>query len=183
MKIVTIPHPTLRKKAKPVEAVDKKLKQFVKELEQTLAGTRQPIGVGLAANQVNDLHRVFATNINQELRLFINPRIVNQSQKIIFGAKAKEEYLEGCLSIPGIYGPVPRYQWVELAYELIESEDLKTKTEKFDDFAARVIQHELDHLNGILFIDYTLKNDLVLYQENKTTNKLEAIDSALFQYV
>lgn len=183
MKIITIPHPTLRQKAKSVTVVDKKLKKFIADLEQTLDKTRNPKGVGLAANQVDDLHRVFATHFDKKLRSFINPQIIKASDDLVLGPEGKEPYLEGCLSIPAIYGPVYRHEWLELQYQVIENDQLVTQTEKFEDFNARVIQHELDHLNGVLFIDYTLRLGLELYQENKETKKLESIDPSMFKYV
>lgn len=183
MKIITIPHPTLRKTAKAVTAVDKKFKKFVSELESTLNKTKNPKGVGLAATQVDSLYRVFATHFDKQLRSFINPEIVKKSDELVLGQPDKEPYLEGCLSIPGIYGPVPRYQWLELQFQVLEGDTLVTQNERFDDYNARVIQHELDHLNGVLFIDYTLKNELPLYQENEKTKKLEEVDPTPFQYV
>lgn len=183
MKIITIPHPTLRQKAKAVTTVDKKLKKFIAELEHTLDKTRNPKGVGLAATQVDDLHQVFATHFDKKLRSFINPIITSASKDLVLGPQGKEPYLEGCLSIPSIYGPVYRHEWVELAFDTIENDELVTHTEKFEDFNARVIQHELDHLNGVLFIDYTIRLGLDLYQENKDTKKLEPVDPELFKYV
>lgn len=184
MKIITIPHPTLREKAKAVVTVDKKLKRFIADLEKTLIEAKNPQGVGLAATQVDAHQRIFSTNLDRQLRSFINPEIITHSEQLVFGPDGKDDYLEGCLSIPGVYGPVPRYQWLELRYQAISNNNtLITHQEKFHDFNARVVQHELDHLNGVLFIDYTLKLELPLYQENKSTKKLEAIDTAPFQYV
>lgn len=185
MKIITIPHKTLRKTADPVKKVDKKLVKFVKDLQDTLGKTRNPQGVGLAATQVNSLQRIFASNVDKQMRAYINPAIVNHSKEVVLGPKKKDNYLEGCLSIPFIYGPVPRYEWVELEFYTIDEDkkELVKTVEKFEDYYARVIQHELDHLDGALFIDYTLRFDLPLYQENKKTKKLEEIDPSAFQYV
>lgn len=183
MKIITIPHPTLRQTAKEVTTVDKKLKKFVSELEQTLDKTKNPKGVGLAATQVDDLHRVFATHFDKQLRSFINPEIISASDELVLGPEGKEPYLEGCLSIPGIYGPVFRHDWLELRYQTIKDNELVSHQEQFTDYNARVIQHELDHLNGVLFIDYTLQYGLDLYKENSSTKKLEEIDPSLFAYV
>lgn len=184
MKIITIPHPTLRQTAKEVTAVDKKLKKFIVDLEDTLNKTRNPKGVGLAATQVNSLYRVFATHFDKRLQSFINPRVIKHSDELVLGPEDKEPYLEGCLSIPAIYGPVYRYSWVELQYDTITDDDtLQTQQQRFFDYNARVIQHELDHLNGVMFIDYTLKDGLELYQENKKTKKLEPIDPSIFEYV
>lgn len=185
MKIITIPHPTLRTQAAPVTKVDRKLQGFLHDLEDTLARKRNPQGVGLAAPQVDVKWRVFVTQLtlsegaDPKLRHFINPEIIDKSSEITFGPDKKEPVLEGCLSIPGIYGPVPRHQWIELKYDLIVGNELVSHREKFADFAARVVQHEQDHLNGILFIDYTEQYDLPLYKENKKTDKLYEIEDEL----
>ncbi|MDQ5951386.1 MAG: peptide deformylase [Patescibacteria group bacterium] len=183
MKIITIPHPTLRKTAKEVTTVDKKIVKFVSELEKTLDSTKNPKGVGLAATQVDDLHRIFATHFDNQLRSFINPEIISASDELVLGPEGKEPYLEGCLSIPSIYGPVFRHDWLDLRYQTIEGDTLISHQEHFTDYNARVIQHELDHLNGVLFIDYTLEFGLELYKENSKTKKLEEVDPSLFAYV
>lgn len=185
MKIITIPHKTLRQRSKPVEVVDKKLVRFVQDLQDTLLKTRNPQGVGLAAPQVNSLQRIFVTNVDKKMRSFINPAIIGHSKEIVLGPPKKDNYLEGCLSIPGVYGPVPRYEWVELEFFVLDTtnKSLTKSAETFKDYEARVVQHELDHLDGALFIDYTLRFDLPLYEEDKKTKKLEEVDPSLFKYV
>jgi peptide deformylase len=189
MKIITVPHSTLRTIAQPITQVDKKVTQFVQELLSTLEKKENPKGVGLAAPQVNTSWRVFATQLSAEgnrsedkppvLRAFINPKIIDRPDKLTFGPDKRDPVLEGCLSIPGIYGPVPRYPWVRLEYQEISGNELVTKQERFSDFAARVVQHEYDHLDGVLFIDYALEYNLPLYQEDPRTEKLKEIDSHL----
>jgi len=197
MKIITVPHPTLRIPAQPVTKVDKKLKIFVKDLEETLKRKNNPRGVGLAAPQVDIKWRIFVTQlppINSqhdqsgdrpeadeptELRVFINPEITEHSEAMTLGPDKKEPILEGCLSVPGIWGPVPRWEWVTLTYQSIVNEELVARTEKFQDFAARVVQHEHDHLNGVLFIDYSLEYELPLYKENPKNEKLYEIEAEL----
>lgn len=186
MKIITVPHPTLRSVASAVTLVDKKLFKFIKDLEETLLETRNPKGVGLAAPQVDKLKRIFAINLaedNRELRSIINPVILEHSTELTYGPEKDEPYLEGCLSIPGIYGPIPRWEWVELSYEVVNNNELVKKQERFEDYGARVIQHELDHLEGVLFTDYSLKYDLPLYKEKRSGKKMEEIDKSLLQYV
>lgn len=186
MKIITVPHPTLRKIATDVTVVDKKLTEFLKDLEETLLETRNPKGVGLAAPQVDRLKRIFAINIaehNRELRSIINPVMTDHSMDVTLGPDPEDPYLEGCLSIPGIYGPIPRWEWVELEYYVVKNGELVKKIERFEEYSARVIQHELDHLDGILFIDYSLKLDLPLYKEVAGKKKMEEIDKTLLQYV
>lgn len=183
MKIISAPHPTLRNVATEVKVVDKKLISFIKELEQTLKNKDNPKGVGLAAPQVDKKLRIFTTQFAKndqfddsealEIRHYLNPVITKHSGKQTFGQDKKNPQLEGCLSIPRLYGPVPRWEWVELGYSVLEGDVLKEKTEKFVDFEARVIQHETDHLNGILFTDYILEYDLPIYFENPKTGQLE----------
>lgn len=181
MNIVQVPHPTLRKKAQEVKVVDQKLISFIRDLEKTLKEKRKPRGVGLSAPQVDESLAVFVTLLPQDpedtvptMHSFINPRIVQQSDEKTFGEDLERPILEGCLSIPNFYGPVPRHSWVKFEFEVIENDQLKTKTDTFHDFAARVMQHELDHLFGTLFTDYTLQFELPLYSD--TSGKLVEID-------
>jgi len=201
VKIITVPNQHLRRKAKPIEKVDKKLLKFLKQFNETLSKQDSPKGIGLAAPQVDKSWRIFATQLSnrdrtdyQPLRLFINPEIIAHSKKTSFGPDEKKPDLEGCLSIPALYGPVPRWEWIELAYQIIENDisdpefcsqnsvgmkdtayKLVNKKEKFEDFNARVIQHERDHLDGILFTDYILEHDLPVYKVNEETDKLEEV--------
>lgn len=180
MRIITIPHPTLRQSTQPVTVVDKKLHDFVANLKKTLAEKENPRGVGLAAPQVDKPLRVFVTQLSangdekgrQLLREYINPEIIDRSEKMIYGSNPKKPHLEGCLSIPGIYGPVPRWEWLTLKYQVIDGDSLVEQHATFHDFEARVIQHEYDHLFGKLFIDYTGEYGLPLYQEETEDGEL-----------
>ncbi len=186
MKIITIPQPILRTQAQEIQVVDKKLTQFIKDLEKTLFEKKNPRGVGLAAPQVATKWRIFSTQLPTEpqsdeykIRSFINPRITDHSDNHTFGPDKKDPILEGCLSIPSFYGPVPRWEWVDLTYDYIDGNELKTTSEHFDEFAARVVQHENDHVDGILFIDYIVQYDLPLYKEDPKTEKLEELEREL----
>lgn len=189
MKIVTAPHPALRKEADPVTEVTSELRSFIDELHQTLAETRNPRGVGLAAPQVDTNWALFATNIGQTEslpptpRIFLNPIVTDHSKKLVLGRKKSEPRLEGCLSIPGLYGPVPRWEWIELRYDVLDPHEdrLVEKTERFSDFAARLALHETDHLHGILFTDYSLEHDLPVYQEDPITKKHHEIDRSILE--
>lgn len=183
MTIITAPHQSLRLKAPELKAVDGKAMEFIKELEQTLLTTSKR-GVGLAAPQVDrPKYRIFTTYLSKggddergrQIRTFINPRVTKVWGDAILGPNEDDIPLEGCLSIPSLYGPVPRYQKIRLEYDLIDHDRFTTEADTFSGFFARVIQHELDHLNGILFTDYVLKYDLPLYQENPDTGKLKEI--------
>lgn len=182
MKIIAVPHPVLRQVAEEVTVFDKKFFQFLSELGQTLIKQESPRGVGLAAPQVGKSWRVFAAVLGEtnqeskqpELEFFINPKITQHSREQIMGAIDGSERFEGCLSIPRLYGPVPRYAWVEVSYQAISLQALRKtnpllvqKTARFSDFDARVIQHEYDHLDGVLFTDYSQRLNLPLYVEEQ----------------
>ncbi len=180
MRIITIPNPILRQTAKKVERVDKKLLKFLAELQNSLVKAQDPQGVGLAAPQLGKSLAIFATQLIDPathnflpLQIFINPQITAHSDKLTFGPDKNKPDLEGCLSIPTLYGPIPRWPWIDLNYQIIENNQLITKQERFTDFNARVIQHERDHLDGVLFTDYTKKYNLPLYQDKN--GKLEEI--------
>lgn len=186
MQIITIPHPTLRQKAAPITRVDKKLVDFVKNLGQTLANHNNPRGVGLAANQVNKKIAVFSTLVANDssktprLRIFINPKIVDRSDQTTIGLSAgdKKPFEEGCLSMPKLYGAVPRSSWIKLTYDQIVANELVAQTEIFENLAARVVQHELDHLLGVLFTDYSATTGLPVFKEVKS-NRWEEVDPKL----
>ncbi len=178
MKIITVPNKTLRATAKVVESVNPYLSKLVADMEKTLQSARNPRGVGLAANQVDKLYRVFTLAVDT-LQTLINPRIVAHSPRHTLGKNSEEPMLEGCLSIPKIFGPVPRWDWVEIEYQELVDSSLIERKEVFSDFTARVAQHELDHLDGVLFTDYSLEYNLPIYQEHPKTKELEEIDHTI----
>ncbi len=199
MRIIQAPHQSLRTTAEPISKLTDEIYEYLQALRSTLFSARNPRGVGLASPQVvtgaNDAHRpktplrVFATQFDPNavdrttldgVDLFINPRIESHSHQKTLG-KDDQYTLEGCLSIKHIYGPAPRWEWVEIAYEqLVDTADsptLETQTQRFDAFDARVIQHEIDHLDGILFTDYILKHDLPVYTDQTEDGSLEKLSS------
>jgi len=169
MKIITIPHQSLRQKARVVKRVDKKLVKFVSDLKKTLKGSNKPKGVGLAAPQVDKLIRAFAVRAGDDdkidtwpVEVLINPIVARHCKRnMVLGPKPNQNRFEGCLSMPNMWGPVPRWRWLEVEYQILEDGTLINKKKRFDDFAARVVQHELDHLEGILFTDHSLQFDLL----------------------
>ncbi|HPS40890.1 MAG TPA: peptide deformylase [Candidatus Woesebacteria bacterium] len=186
MKIITAPNPVLRQRAKKVTVFDKKFFKFLDELANTLIKKENPRGVGLAAPQVNKSMRVFAVILGEKNRdskkpiveFFINPKITKYSDKKILGLADGSERFEGCLSVPIFYGPVPRYEWIEIEYQNLTTLDLRSSSSmpkikniknRFSDFDARVIQHEYDHLEGILFTDHILKSNLPVYIDENDT--------------
>lgn len=131
----------LRTKTKPVPKVTKEVKQLIKDMVITM---KEASGVGLAAPQVNASARVCIAVIGGKIVPLINPAITK---------KSKETYIdqEGCLSLPNVWLDIPRSVEIELEYV-----DLKGKKQqrKLDHFDARVVQHEVDHLDGVLIVDY-----------------------------
>ncbi|MCH1488438.1 MAG: peptide deformylase [Pseudomonadales bacterium] len=151
--ILEFPDPLLRTIARPVEQVDDPIRQLVADMLETMYHAE---GIGLAATQVNVHKRVVVIDTSEDRnqpQVFINPRI-----KILNDATM--EYQEGCLSVPGYYEKVERPSAIKIAA-------LDTQGEKFilepDGVLAVCIQHEIDHLNGKLFVDYisTLKRNRI----------------------
>ena len=186
--IIVAPHPTLRQKAQPVKMLDAKIKKLISDLGQTLAATHNPPGVGLAAPQIDKSWQIFYTYLpdpktkRQKLKVYINPQILDHAQELILGEKPKdkEPRLEGCLSIPKLYGAVPRYSWIDLRYQQIQNDQLVEERARFYDFEARVIQHEHDHLNGILFTDHSVVNRLKVWRE-LPSGKMEEVDPEILK--
>lgn len=162
-KILQSGDPILRIKSKPVAAVDKKVKSLIADLKDTLSIQKDPEGVGLAAPQIGKNLQVFVCNYKNFERVVINPKILNiQEQTQAAKAKrSKHEILEGCLSLPYYYGPLKRAKSIKVEYLNEKGESI---TEVFEDFIAQIILHEIDHLNGVLFIDHLLKEKKPLYK-------------------
>lgn len=144
MRIVKIPNGVLRCTAKPVLNFDKELKRLIDNMCWTMTVYG---GVGLAAPQVGISQRLFVARVEGKVKAFINPEIF-----IISDYYEEYDYAyEGCLSIPGKKVNVRRAKHIQINYQ-----DRKGNyyTEEYWDFDARVIQHEFDHLQGKLIIDY-----------------------------
>jgi peptide deformylase len=174
-KILQSGDPVLRAKSKPVSSVDKKVQGLIRDLKDTLAIQKDPQGVGLAAPQVGKNLQVFVCNYKNFNKVVINPKILDLTEmtKAEKEKKSKREILEGCLSLPYYYGPLKRAKAVKLEYL---NEQGKEVVEKFKGFDAQIILHELDHLNGILFIDHLLKEKKPLYKvENDEWEEVELI--------
>ena len=164
LKVLKSGNPLLRRKSKPVGKIDKKILSLISNMEETLATQKDPEGVGLAAPQVGKLLRIFISDETQSgvFGVFINPEIVSTSKSTVKQNK-KTQTLEGCLSVPHYYGPLVRAKSVVLKFT---DKTGKVHKEKFTGFAAQIVQHEVDHLNGILFIDHMLKKKIPLYKQN-----------------
>jgi peptide deformylase len=169
MKLVLIPQPVLTQKSKPVLHFDHKLALIIKDMKVVLEAQTDPPGVGLAAPQVGLPIQVFIIKSSKKdpIETFVNPAVIDQkprTQKIPTKKRAKEKgiQLEGCLSIPKIWGEVTRVPKVLVAYQTPSGQK---KTEWFSGFKAVIIQHEIDHLNGILFTQRAVEQKGTLYQE------------------
>jgi len=147
--IITIPNKILRQKAQTVIKLDGQVIKLVKNMVETLRSQDDPEGVGLAAPQIGQSLRVIVVketpgeNIESKIVGLINPEVVRQSREQELG-------WEGCLSIPDQFGQVKRAEKIKIKALDVNG---KKKTIKARGFFARVLQHEIDHLDGILFTD------------------------------
>ncbi len=143
LEILHFPDPRLRTKAAPVDQIDDVIRQAVDDMLETMYDAP---GIGLAATQVNIHKRIVVIDVSEEKDaplVMVNPEIVAK-----FGV---EEMDEGCLSVPGYYETVERAEEIEVRYWDREGESQSLET---GDLLAVCIQHELDHLEGKLFVDY-----------------------------
>ena len=150
--ILVYPDPRLREVAREVEEFGPELDRFAADMAETMY---QAPGIGLAATQVNDRRRVIVVDISEEkndLRVFVNPRIVSRD--------GMQEYEEGCLSVPGVYAPVSRAGTIRVAALDTDGKPFELDAEGL---LAVCIQHEIDHLDGKVFVDYLsrLKQDRI----------------------
>ncbi len=144
LKIASYPDPVLRRKAKAVEKVDSEITTLAKQMLRTM---REEHGIGLAGNQVGEARRLVVIDSLPEA--LANPLfMVNPAIEQAEGRVAEDE---GCLSFPGgVFGMVPRHRKVLLTFQDLEGGSVRMEVEGV---LARVVQHELDHLDGILFPD------------------------------
>lgn len=140
LRIRTDEDPILRKKSREIETFDDNLKQLIDDMYETMY---QAEGVGLAAVQIGKLKRMLVIDDYEGSKLvMINPKRVEESGDV--------EALEGCLSVPERVGKVKRFETVKVEYQTADGEETAIEAEGF---LARIIQHEMDHLDGILYTD------------------------------
>ncbi len=157
-KLVTLPYSGLRERSRRVGLVDDEILKLIEDMEQATleweATREHEVGVALAAVQIDVHKRVviirnnFDNKKDTSFNVFINPEIVKYTGEIV-------EDFEGCLSVKDIYGKVPRYSKVKVKAKDIQGNDVRVTAEGF---LARVFQHEIDHTNGMLFVD-RIKDD------------------------
>lgn len=161
--MVYYPEEFLRKVLPEVTAADEKLRSDVADLEKILKESDN--GVGLAANQIGSEMRMFAMKGlgSKKISTYINPKIIGVYgqkvyPKLMIDDHKEEDFLEGCLSFPDLYGTVKRFLKIEAEWQELDGRGMVTKKGDLEGFEAIVYQHESDHLNGILFIDH-IKRD------------------------
>jgi len=159
--LVILPDPLLRQVSKPVERVDAPLRRLADDMLETMYDAP---GIGLAAIQVGEPLRMLVIDLAKEgeppaPQIFINPEIIGSSD-------ARSVYEEGCLSIPDYYAEVERPAGVRVTYL---DRDGKAQEIEADGLLSTCLQHEIDHLNGVLFIDHIskLKRDMVVKKFRK----------------
>jgi peptide deformylase len=166
--IIILPDKRLRLVSEPVKKIDREIRSLVEDMFETMYDAP---GIGLAAIQIGERRRVVTMDLAKkddppEQRVFINPEIVSRSDETAV-------YEEGCLSIPEIYEEVSRHAQVRVKYL-----DLDGKEQELDatGLLATCLQHEIDHLNGVLFIDHIskLKRDRIVKKFTKAAKRAEA---------
>jgi len=158
--IITVPNPLLREKSKAV-TVDKKTLGLVKLLKETLIDREGKMkGVGLSAIQLGIPKKVFVAHSleSQRILTFINPEILWYSKR---QTNEKNRKFEGCLSVPNKWSLIKRSKSIKIKYQ---TQSGQTQVRQFSDLTATVVQHEYDHLNGILFIDRALEQGAKIYE-------------------
>ena len=161
LKIVDIKDPVLRKKAKHIAQVDKKIRSLISDMQETLRAQKDPEDIGLAAPQVGKSLAMFVVDFENLKKVVINPVILDQHQPKTKVPSKRSKLLEGCLSLPNYYSPIRRGNYIKIKYLDIDGKEV---IEDFHNFNAQVIQHEIDHLNGVLFVDHVLKQNSPLYK-------------------
>jgi peptide deformylase len=173
--IIALPNPHLRQKSQRVGIVTPEIIQIIEDMKDATISWDQSreheVGVALAGVQIDRLYKIVVVRNNYEdkadhsFTAFINPEITKTEGKII------EDY-EGCLSVPNTYGKVPRYEKVKVKALDVNGQEFRATAEGF---LARIFQHEIDHTNGIVFIDH-IKDDPEAFFRLNAEGNLEQLD-------
>lgn len=188
LNIVQGPDQVLSAIAKPIQKIDSALLQLIEQMKETLVSASDPEGIGLAAPQVGKSLQLFIIKESKDAPwfIFINPKVelireikkptkskknpsVNSGRE-----KNKDERLEGCLSLKDIWGTVVRAPKVKISY--LDEKGAKHTDEVYDKFFATIIQHEYDHLQGMLFPKRVLEQHGKLYKSHKDEKGEEVFD-------
>jgi peptide deformylase len=162
-KIIIVPAPVLREKAQAVENLTEGVRV---QMDRMLATMYEAPGIGLAANQVGLLNRVIVMDIAQREDPATRRPICMMNPEIVWTSDEPSLWEEGCLSIPGQYAEVQRPKAVRVKYV---GYDGTAHEDYFENLGAHCVQHEIDHLNGVLFVDYlsSLKRNMMLKKVEK----------------
>lgn len=173
--IITLPNPHLREKSKKVGVITDEIKRIIADMEAATidweTSRNHEVGVALAAVQIDQLYRIvvvrndYDNKDDHSFTVFINPEIVKKSGEMI------TDY-EGCLSVKDIYGKVPRWSKVKVKALDENGREFRVSAEGF---LARIFQHEIDHTNGVVFIDH-IKDDPDAFFKLLADGKLEQLD-------
>lgn len=177
VKILTYPDKVLREVSKEIKQIDNTFLSQVEILTEELAKGEN--AAGLAAIQLGIVKRFFGIKkSDKKIEIYINPKIVKTFGERVYpiiikdkaayaeATSAKDDFLEGCLSVPDYFGTVKRYLQIEIEWKDLRGEKFVSKREKLSGFEAIVWQHEFDHLEGKLFIDYIKKEGGKFYKWN-----------------
>lgn len=169
--IIIVPDPILKEIAQPIENITEAVKQQAADMIETMYDAP---GIGLAANQVGKLNRLFVMDVNYRKNDNSRDAIVLINPEIIWRSEEMSVMEEGCLSIPQQYAEVERPKTVRVKYL-----DLNGQFQEMEgsDLTSHCIQHELDHLNGVLFVDYLsrLKRNMILRKVDKMMKDAEIL--------
>lgn len=179
--IVVYPSASLEKKSAKISNLNSEVEETISILKKDLLSSE--VGVGLSAPQVGKNLAVFATKDHAfcsekghdcQIKIYINPKIIDTFSveksypQIASPDGQREDFYEGCLSFPDLYGTVKRWLKIKVNYQtLTEKGELESKEEILEDLWAIVFQHELDHLNGELFVDRVKKEKGKLFYQKK----------------
>jgi peptide deformylase len=154
--IVKFPDKVLRKKCQEIKEVDEILLSEIEQLREILEKSEN--GAGLAAPQIGISKKFLGIKNKEGVKIYLNPRIEASFgekiyPKILEEGEKENDFLEGCLSFPDLFGTVKRYLKIEVAWEEMVDKKLETRNKILEGFGAIVWQHESDHLDGVLFVD------------------------------
>jgi peptide deformylase len=173
--IITLPNTHLRQKSQRVGIISDTILQVIEDMKAATIDWDESrdheVGVALAAIQIDQPYKIVVVRSdyndkeNHEFTVFINPEIIKTEGQVT-------EDFEGCLSVPNIYGKVPRYSKVKVKALSLQGKEFRVKAEGF---LARVFQHEVDHCNGIVFIDHIKEKPEAFFQLDED-GKLQPLD-------
>lgn len=171
MKLIIVPDPVLKSVAKPVDRVDDNMRKIFDNMIETMY---EAPGIGLAANQVNLLHRILVMDTEVREGGLGKKPIFMANPEILWTSEEPSTMEEGCLSIPGQFADVTRPAQVRVKYIDYNNE---AQEREFSGLPSHCVQHEIDHLNGILFVDYlsALKRNMMLRRVSKMVKGTEAL--------